>query len=228
MSEPRQILALGGGGFSWGAGDRRLDDHGLSLAGVDAPRIGLLPTASGDAADVVDRFYAAFPRERAVHLPLFDRRRGDLRKHLLGTDVLYVSGGSTANLRVLWRLHGVDAIVREAWERGVVIVGESAGACVLFDGCITGAFGPPLRPWTDGLGLLSGTFCPHFGRRRARYRQLVGEGLAAGWGVEDGVGLHFVGAELREALSTRADGAAAYVSCDPGVRERPVEVRWLG
>ncbi len=75
----------------------------------------------------------------------------DLRRHLLSQDAVYVGGGSVAGLMVLWRLHGLDVVMREAWEAGVVLFGVSAGSLCWHSGGTTDSYGPELRPWTDGL-----------------------------------------------------------------------------
>jgi dipeptidase E len=204
--------------------DPTLDDAALALTGKDTPKVCFLGTANGDASQDLDAFYAAFPqsRARACHVSLFHRRRDDLASRILGCDLLYIGGGNTANLRVLWRLHGVDALVGEAWRSGVVLAGVSAGASVLFEACLTDAFGASLTPLSDGLGLVPGSFCPHYnrGRRRSRFRQVIGEGVRGGFGVGDGAALHFHGTELKDVFRERPDCTASRVSRESGkVRE---------
>ncbi|UIR16132.1 Type 1 glutamine amidotransferase-like domain-containing protein [Streptomyces spinosirectus] len=129
-------LALLGGGFSTDD-DGLLDDWVLSLArtrtGSAPPRICFLPTASGDAAAYIDRFDDTFRSRHDCEpsvLPLFRRELDDeqLRAQLLGQDVVYVGGGNTANMLAVWRVHGVDRLLREAHDRGVLLCGISAGA----------------------------------------------------------------------------------------------------
>jgi len=176
-----------------------------TIAGPARPRICFLPTATGDSADYVVRFYEAF-RERAEpsHLELFGRPRRDIRDFLLGQDVVYVGGGNTANMLAIWRVHGVDAVLREAWERGIVLAGISAGSICWFEGGVTDSFGDELAP-LPCLGFLPGSNCPHYDsepQRRPTYRRLVDAGeLPPGLAAEDGAGLHFVGAELAEAVA---------------------------
>ena len=226
MSEPH-IVGLGGGGFSDG-GDA-LDGFVLGLAGRERPRICFLSTATGDSADYVVRFYEAF-RERAEpsHLELFGRPRRDIRDFLLAQDVVYVGGGNTANMLAIWRVHGIDAVLREAWERGIVLAGISAGSICWFEGGVTDSFGDELAP-LPCLGFLPGSNCPHYDsepQRRPTYRRLVDAGeLPPGLAAEDGVGLHFVGIELAEAVAGRPDARAFRV--EPGA-ETAIPVRRLG
>lgn len=209
----RRIVALGGGGFSVD-GDPRLDDHVLATAGTDRPRVLFVPTASGDSADYVARFRAAFPpeRARASVLSLFARDVVDLDAHLLAQDVVYVGGGSTANLLAVWRLHGLDRALRAAYRAGVVLAGISAGMNCWFSASVTDSFGPGLAGLDDGLGFLPGSACPHHDGeplRRPVYRRLVADGFPAGYAADDDVALVFVDEVLHEVVTTR-EGALAH------------------
>ena len=105
------------------SGNPLLDDYVLGLTGAERPRVCFLPSASGDADHYIVRFYRAFSADRceASHISLFRREQGpeDLRSHLLDQDLIYVGGGSVVSLLGVWRAHGIDAILREAWEAGV-------------------------------------------------------------------------------------------------------------
>lgn len=220
------VLAIGGGGFvpteRYGAAPGPLVRHALALTGTESPRVCALYTATGDDVARIAQWYACWagyapadgPGVRASHVALLPMPNvDDLRAHLLAQDAVYVGGGSVAGLAVLWRLHGLDVVMREAWEAGVVLFGVSAGSLCWHSGGTTDSFGPELRPWTDGLGLIPGSNCPHYdseARRRPLYQQLVRDGvLEPGYAADDGVGLHYVGTSLREAVSDRA-GASAY------------------
>jgi peptidase E len=223
----RHIVAIGGGGFT----NRPLDDEIFGLTGKERPRVCFLPTAFGDDAWGIVRFYEALGgRTEASHLELFQRSVQDLRSFLLGQDVIYVCGGNTASMLGVWRAHGVDAILREAWEQGIVLCGWSAGAICWFEACSTDSFGP-LAALHDGLGFLRGSACPHYDgepERRPTYHRLLREGLPAGLAIDDDVGAHFVGDELAEVLTCR-EGATAYrVELSGGeVVESPLEARLL-
>jgi dipeptidase E len=123
-----------------------------------------------------------------------------------------VPGGNTANALAIWRTHGFDDVLREAWEQDVLLTGWSAGAICWFEACVTDSFGPQLDGMRDGLGFLAGSACPHYDgeeRRRPVYTQLVADGLSAGIAADDDVGVHFVGTELHEVVTSR-EGATAY------------------
>src|SRR3954465_1302485 len=157
----RHIVAMGGGGWGMEPENPLLDDLVFGLTRKRRPKVCFVPTASGDADSYVGRFYAALGNGRATpsHLALFRRTVVDLRAFLLGQDVIYVGGGNTANMLAVWRVHGVDAVLRRAWREGVVLCGLSAGALCWFEGGVTDSYGP-LAALHDGLGLLPGSACP--------------------------------------------------------------------
>jgi dipeptidase E len=211
----------------------------LGLARFERPRVTFLSTASGDSADYVMEFYEAFTSDRceASHLALFGRpaQMEHPRRRLLAQDVIFVGGGNTANMLAVWRAHGIDAVLRGAWEAGIVLCGASAGAICWFEGGVTDSFGPALAPLADGLGFLVGSHCPHFDvepERSPAYLRAVRDGvLPAGVAADNGVGLHFVGTELHEVVSARR-GATAYrvwpVEGGVGMQSLARETRYIG
>ncbi len=227
MAEP-QIVGLGGSGDDDDA-TACLLAHVVGLAGKPAPRVCVVPTADGDDAASVLRLYERLPREAVTsHLPVFPWPPPDLREFVLGQDVVFVGGGNTANMLAIWRVHGLDAILREAWEAGVVLTGWSAGMICWFEAGVTDSFGPQLEGMRDGLGFLAGSACPHYDGeelRRPVYTKLVADGFPPGIAADDGVGVHYRGTELAEVVSVR-DGATAYRVSSDG--EEPLEARPLG
>ncbi|HWM63666.1 MAG TPA: peptidase E [Solirubrobacterales bacterium] len=204
----RQIVAFGGGGFSMESGNPLLDDYVLDLTGAARPRVCFLPSASGDADHYVVRFYRAFPADRceASHISLFRREQGpaDLREHLLSQDLIYVGGGSVLSMLGVWRAHGIDEILREAWERGVVLCGLSAGSLCWFAEAVSGFHGQPRR--VEGIGLLPFSNCVHYqptSSRRLAYHEFLREGMRSGYAAEDGAALHFTGTELSRVVASR-------------------------
>lgn len=212
----RQIVALGGGGFTE-EGDRPLDRYILRLAGAASPRVCFIATATGDAPAYIQAFYdvyAALPC-LPTHLALFQPPETDLRTFVLSQDIAYVGGGSTRNMLALWREWALDSILAEAWERGVVLAGVSAGAVCWFDEGISDSVIPGQLAPLRGLGFLPGSGCPHYDsepERRPMFHRLVRDGaVAAGYAADDGVALHFVGASLARAVSARPDAGAYYI-----------------
>jgi peptidase E len=226
-------VALGGGGFSNDPEDqngRLLDQVLLDATNVSRPKVCFIGTASGDAEAYTLKFYRAFRgRAEPDDLNLFYRpRHPGLRDFILGLDAVYVGGGSTLNLLAVWRAHGLDGILAEAWRSGVVLGGMSAGMICWFEQAVTDSFGDGMRP-IPGLGLLPGSACAHFQdpSRRSQHAALVAGGLVPGYGADDGVALVFEGTTLVEAVSADPSGAArAHRVTSDGIVELPV--RQLG
>jgi dipeptidase E len=213
--KPRQIVAMGGGGFSMEPENPLLDQYVLDLCGKRKPRVCFVPTASGDAEGYISAFHASFKKLSCTpsHLSLFRSPVTDLRSFILSNDVIYVGGGNTFNLLVLWRAWGLDRHLKEAWRRGIVLAGISAGSLCWFEEGVTDSFGE-LAP-LEGLGFLPGSHCPHYDgekKRRPAFHRLVGKGkVAAGYAAEDGVGLHFIGRRLVKAVSSRPNAKGYWV-----------------
>jgi dipeptidase E len=218
MPEP-QILAMGG--FR----DDKLVDHGLALA--RGGRILYVPTADReDTGPVVFWYDRLRDRGTMTHLNFFPWPPAGLRELTLAQDVIFVGGGNTANAIAIWRLHGFDEILREAWQEGVLLMGWSAGMICWFEHGVTDSFGPDLAAM-ECLGFLPGSACPHYDgeeRRRPVYTQLVADGLPPGIAADDDVGVHYIGTELQEIVSSR-EGATAYRVTASG--EQPLDARLL-
>jgi dipeptidase E len=223
------IVAMGG--LSWEDEERRrLEDFWLALTDAERPRVLIVPTAAADDAGATLMLLTQLAdRADVSHLSFFPWPPHDLRELVLRQDAVYVTGGNTANALAIWRVHGFDAILREAWEAGVVLTGWSAGMICWFEAGVTDSFGPQLEGMRDGLGFLPGSACPHYdgeGQRRPVYTRLVREeGFPPGFAADDCVALRFEGAELAEAVTAR-DGSRAFRVTADG--EEPIDPRPLG
>jgi dipeptidase E len=235
-----QIVAMGGGGFSMDPENPLLDDFVLSLSARQPARVCFIPTASGDAATYVARFYRALsgrcvPSDLTLFgtpaLPRRPARTDELADFVAEQDILYVGGGNTQNLLALWRAHGIDRILEKAWRGGAVLSGVSAGMICWFEASMTDSFGG-VAPLHDGLGLLAGSACPHYdgeAQRRPSYQRSVAAGLLGGYAADDDAALHFVGDKLVEVVSARRDAAAYRVELRDGqVAEERLPTRYLG
>jgi peptidase E len=233
------VLAIGGLGGSLAAPGRdlpRLLGYALELSGRPEPRVCMINTATGDEPRLLVRQYsllAATPA-RVTHLELFPMPNvADPAELLLSQDVIFVGGGSVANMAAVWRVHELDRILRAAWQAGVVLSGVSAGAICWFEGGTTDSFGHQLRPFTAGLGFLAGSYCPHYNSEPARrplFQSLVSDGtLPAGLACDDGAAAHFVGKSLAEVVADRADAFGYRVEPDGAGQaiERALPVRLL-
>jgi dipeptidase E len=215
----RHIVAMGG------LPDDALLDYVLDLAG--GKRLLYVPTANREESGRTVYWYERLrDRARMTNLSFFPWPPDELRDLTLAHDVILVTGGNTANAIAIWRTHGFDAVLREAWEAGVVLTGWSAGMICWFEHAVTDSFGAQLAPM-ECLGFLPGSACPHYNgeeRRRPVYTGLVEAGFAPGVAADDDVALHFVGEELREVVTSR-EGATAYRVGPDG--EEPLQARLL-
>jgi dipeptidase E len=235
MTRQPQIVAMGGGGFSMEPENLLLDRFVLSVAAVREPKVCFVGTASGDSQIYVDKFYAAFNTLPCTPttLSLFQPHTADFRSFVMEQDVIYVGGGNTRNLLVLWREWGLGAILREAWQSGVVMAGISAGSICWFQQGLSDSVIPGDLAPLDCLGFLPGSNSPHYdgepGRRPA-YHRFIGEGkLQAGYAADDGAALHFIGEKLARVVSS-GEAAKAYSVHRVGteVEEVALDTLWLG
>ncbi|MHB8533422.1 MAG: Type 1 glutamine amidotransferase-like domain-containing protein [Solirubrobacteraceae bacterium] len=233
--EQRMIFAMGGGGFTMEPNNPLLDDFVLSLSPAKEPRILFLPTASGDTTPQVNAFKARFTGrtcapESLLLFRLSETRRA-LRELVLEQDILYVGGGSMRNLLAIWRAHELDELLAEAWRRGIVLAGLSAGAMCWFEMGLTRSSGPP-EP-LEGLGILPGSLSVHADGEPERLpvwlARLRDGTMPSGWALDDGVGLLFRGEKLERVVSSRPGAEAQRVDAIAGelVRRR-VQPELLG
>lgn len=220
----KQIIALGGGGFSMEPDHLVLDQYILKQSVRPEPRVCFLPTASGDSENYIARFYQAFHKLECEpdHLSLFKPPRSELRSFLMKKDIIYVGGGNTRNMLVLWKEWGLDLILREAWESGIILAGLSAGAICWFEEGVTDSAGD-LRE-LRALGFLPDSFCPHYdgeAERRPAYHRLISEKkLREGYAADDGAALHYKDGQLFQAVSSRKTAKGYRVfDTEEGIRE---------
>ncbi|KUP08335.1 peptidase [Bacillus coahuilensis m2-6] len=234
MKVRRQIIAMGGGGFSMEPDNLLLDQYILDQSEKDSPNVCFLATASGDSDGYIERFYNSFQTLNCepTHLSLFNPHVRDIEGFILEQDIIYVGGGNTKNLLALWREWGIDTYLRTAWENGTILAGLSAGAICWFEQGVTDSYGDGLECLTS-LGFLTGSCCPHFDgekERRPSFIDFIQSGfMQAGYGIDDGVALHFINEELGNCVSSRENAGAYYVSQKEGqVTEDKLEVNYLG
>jgi dipeptidase E len=230
----KQIIAMGGGGFSMEPDNLLLDQYVLDQVNKPRPRVCFLPTASGDALQYVVNFYLAFATLacQLSHLMLVNPSTADIAGFLLDKDVIYVGGGNTRSMLAIWREWDIPRILQHAWENGTVLAGISAGANCWFDECVTDSV-PGTLTAMKCLGFLSGSCSPHYDgepQRRPGYRRLVLDGkIAPGYGVEDGVALHYIDTQLTSVVSSRPNAKAYRLALvDGDVLETPLDTRYLG
>ena len=229
----RQIIALGGGGFSMEPDNPLLDLYILQQVEKTKPEICFIPTASGDSDNYISRFYSFFNQQNCnpSHLSLFEPPTRDFESFILEKDIVYVGGGNTKNLLALWKEWGLDDILKKAWNQGVILAGLSAGSICWFEEGVTDSFGDGLEP-IKCLGFLKGSNCPHYDgeiERKPVYHKLVeSEKIQSGIAADDGVAIHYKGQEISKIVSSRPNAKAYKVSFEKKVIETELETEFLG
>ncbi len=225
--KPPQIIAIGGHAFAKSGKKPVFEQYILRQTKANNPRIAFLGTATGDSSRYITHFYATFSRLRCrpSHIPLFEQTP-DLRKILLAQDAIFVGGGNTKSMLAVWREWGIDTILREAWRKGIVLAGTSAGAICWFQEGVTDSWEGKLMP-LKCLGFLKGSCCPHYDGEKDRkpaYKKFLKSGkMKPGIAIDDGAAVHYVGKRLRKIISAeKAARAYAVKFSSTGIVERLV------
>jgi peptidase E len=212
MARKQQIIAIGGGSFGAHPDNPVLERYIIAQTRRKNPRVCFIGTATGDTDVYIAKFYAVFTKLgcRPTHLPLL-ARTPDVKKVLLNQDVIYVGGGNTKSMLAVWREWGVPALLRQAWKRGTVLTGVSAGAICWFKTGLTDSWAGRLAP-LPCLGFLPGSCCPHFDgekeRRPALHRDVAARLMPTAIAIDDDAAAHFVGTRLLRVVSARPKALA--------------------
>lgn len=229
----KHIIALGGGGFSMEPENPLLDRYILSQSEKVAPKICFVPTASGDSDKYISRFYHFFKKETCEpsHLSLFKPPTRDLEAYVMEKDIIYVGGGNTKNLLILWKEWGLDVIFKKAWESGIILAGISAGSICWFEEGVTDSYGDKLEPLSC-LGFLKGSNCPHYDGeldRRPSYQEFIAhQKIKPGIAADDGVAIHYSDQEIFKIVCSRPNAKAYLVNFDKSIEETPLDTKYLG
>ena len=205
--------------MSWRLGIMLID--ALTSTGKDRPRVCLVNTAMGDNLTYYAISYEAFNAAGCdvTELKVFPQPSDDPEERLCGSDIVWVGGGSVANLLALWRLHGIDTAMRRAWEQGVILGGVSAGSLCWHLGGTTDSFGQILQPVTNALGFLPYANGVHYDsevqRRPLLHELMKSEVLSPlAYATDNTVGIWYEGIEATTVVSDAevdpVTGPAAY------------------
>jgi len=228
----RQIIALGGGGFSMEPDNPLLDLYILKQSNKANPQICFIPTASGDSDNYISRYYNFFNEQdcKPSHLSLFKPPTRDLESFILEKDIVYVGGGNTKNLLALWKEWGLDDVLRKAWNKGIILAGLSAGSICWFEEGVTDSYGDGLEP-IKCLGFLQGSNCPHYDgeidRRPAYHKLIESKKIQPGIATDDGVAIHYKEQEICKIVSSRPYAKAYRISFENGVIEKELQTEFL-
>lgn len=221
----KQIIALGGGGFSMSPDHLQLDRYILKQSSSTKPKICFIPTASGDAEGYIHKFNDTYRKLSAEpsHLSLFKPPTQDLEDFVMEKDVIFVGGGSTKNLLALWRDWGLDTILKKAYDQGIIMSGLSAGSICWFEQGVTDSVPGKLSP-IESLGFISGSHCPHYDGEEERipvFHQFILDGcLKDGIAIEEDAASHFINGELVRNVASRPSANVYKISRKNGAIER--------
>ncbi len=219
-----------------------LDQYFLQQTAKARPRICYVPTAAGDPEEALSRFYATFaqyPREPS-HLAFFRKPRpgaiplNDLERSLMAQDAIYVGGGNSRSMLAVWREWGLDSILQNAWRKGIVLGGMSAGALCWFQyGASDSVLGPGRSTVLKCLGFIEGSCAPHFDgepHRRLDFHALIARGqLPPGLGIDDGAAVLFEDGRIAEVVASKPHAQAYSILVVSGaVLEELLAARYLG
>lgn len=234
MKANKQILAIGGAALPEALDKLQLIEYFLALTNKKKPRVCFIGAAHGDADAGRLRFYAGFSQFncKPTHLPLFARTPRDLESFIMERDAIYVGGGNTRSMIAVWREWQLDVYLRQAYEKGIVLGGASAGSICWFEQGVTDSVAGALTAMPC-LGLLKGSNCPHYNSeplRRPTYRKFVASGrIIEGMAADDGAALHFVDGQLTQAVSSLPRAKAWRVTRrGRGFVEKAIPTRYLG
>jgi peptidase E len=234
MKKQRQIIAMGGGGFSMEPENHLLDDYILKASRKVKPKICFLATASGDARGYIDNFYTFFKTKTCVpsHLSLFNGHTDKIEKFILSQDILYIGGGNTRNMLVLWKEWKLDKAIVKAYKKGTLLCGLSAGSICWFEQGLTDSVPNQLNK-LDCLGILKGSNCPHFDgeeKRRPAYKKLIQSGqMKGGIATDDGCALHYIDEKLFNIISSRQTAKAySFIKKLKKTEEKVLSPNFLG
>jgi peptidase E len=196
-----------------------------ALTGKARPRICYLPTASADSpAGSISFFRSCSPVEcepfvQNSFIESLSQKQG-WDEVLLSMDGIVVSGGNTLNQQAIWKAQGIDVVLRQAWDKGIVLGGASAGSLCWFDEGTTDSR-PKALSIVKCLGFIKGSHSPHYDAeagRRPLYHKLIGGGeMQAGWACDNDSGIYFEETEPKRFVHTRATAKVYYVTATGGV-----------
>ncbi len=212
-------ILIAGGGFR-----TKFIAYMAQLTGKARPRICYLPTASADSDESIVGFYQACaplnvePFVQKMYIESLTQTQG-FDEVLLSMDAIVVSGGNTLNQQVIWKAHGVDVILRQAWEKGIVLGGASAGSLCWFEEGTTDSR-PKALSVVKCMGFLKGSHCPHYDAeagRRPLYHKLIGSGeMKPGFACDNDAGIYFEDDQPKRIVGTRAEARVYHVTLENG------------
>ena len=214
----RQIIAIGGGGFGRNPGQGIIEKYIIDQASKSNPHICFIPTATGDDSTYKESYYSTFTKLKCIptHLDFF-KRTPDLTRLIEKQDIIFVGGGNTKSMLAVWRDWGLDVILKNAYEAGVIMCGVSAGAICWFQRGVTDSWSDDLKVM-DCLGFIEGACCPHYDEEPERKpfvkRSLEERNLDSCFSIDGGCALHFIDESPVKSVVFEKDKNAFFVTMD--------------
>ena len=233
-----KIVAIGGGDLSTLATEP-IDKTIIELSGKSKPKALFIPTASSDSTEYWETFDSAYRVAYGCDTDVLYLLGPtpdpiEVRRKIAWADVIYVGGGNTLKMMRRWRRLGVDALIRDAYARGAVLCGVSAGAICWFDSGHSDSmsFYHP-EDWdyiaVTGMGLVKGLACPHYNGetdgvpRRRSFHDMVRKKGGVGVAIDNDCAIAFV-EDGYKVLSAAPDAGAYTLFVQNGeVIERRIE-----
>ena len=228
----RQIIALGGGGFTHETKNTLLDDYILNQSSKETPKICFIGTASGDAEDYIQKFYNCYQTKACTpsHISLFKDNIKNIETHIFDQDIIFVGAGNTRNLLALWKEWGLDKLIIKAYAQGIILSGVHAGSMCWFDEGLSGSDQNNLSKLTC-LRILEGSSCPHFDTEpthRDIYKKMIEKGeIKSGIACDKGVAIHFVNEKLEKIVSSKRNKHAYHYTMTWMLKEMVFEPTYL-
>ena len=184
-------------------------NYSAKCTGKLKPNICFIPTASGDNPEYIGKWEAVCseigltPHVLKVWINSYDQQE-TYKELIAGMDAFIVGGGNTLNMLAIWKAQGIDVLLKEAYARGAVMGGGSAGSLCWFNGGTTDSR-PKELSIVGGLGLIDKSHCPHYNSEESRrplyHRNILEGNLTAGYAVDDRAAIHFVNGKVQAAVS---------------------------
>jgi aminopeptidase N len=216
----KQIIAIGGGGFGRNPGDGVIEQYILDQTGKEKPNICFIPTATGDNEAYKVNYYSTFSKLdcNPIHLDFF-KRTPDLEQLIPQQDAIFVGGGNTKSMLAVWKDWNLDKLLKEAYEKGVVMSGVSAGANCWFERAVVDSWEEDLRV-IDCMGFIKGICCPHYDeepQRRPAVKTFLEDGIIDScYSVEGNCALHIKNDDEYLSVDFGKEKNAYIVSIDDG------------
>ena len=220
LTDPRQIIAIGEGGFGRNLKHNKIDKYILEQTEKENPNVIFIPTANAEDKEYIINFYSCFSKLncKPSHITFFQRTPrldGIINK----ADVIYVGGGNTKSMLAVWREWKLDKLLLKAYNKGKILCGVSTGAICWFQQGITDSWASNLNI-LDCLGFLPGMCCPHYQeepeRRPSVHKFLKKRKSLSGYAVDSGSAVHFKNENYHKSIQFYQDSFVYYVSCEYG------------